>query len=41
MNNDTIRRKYSPRQYFQKLTREGYDAFEASAKVNAIFGDAS
>lgn len=37
MNNDTIRNKYTPRQYFKKLIAEGYEAYEASAKVEAIF----
>ncbi|WP_432473699.1 hypothetical protein [Amphritea sp. HPY] len=38
MNNDTIRSKYTARQYFKKLIGEGYAADHASSLVNAVFG---
>ena len=37
-SNETIRDRYTPRQYFQKLIREGHDATHASSIVAAIFG---
>jgi hypothetical protein len=37
MNNDTIRARYTPRQYHKHLVNQGYEAVEASQIVNAIF----
>lgn len=41
MTNESIRNKYTPRQYFNKLVREGYEADYASSVVNGIFGGAA
>jgi hypothetical protein len=38
MHHATIRSKYTARQYFKKLIGQGYEAYEASAIVNGIFG---
>lgn len=38
MSNEAIRTKYSPRQYFQKLVKDGTDPALASSIVNGIFG---
>ena len=37
MTTESIRKKYTARQYFNKLVREGEDPVLASAKVNAIY----
>ena len=37
MNETAIRDRYTPRQYFKKLIDQGYEAYEASARVNALF----
>lgn len=38
MSHETIRNKYTPRQYFNKLVTEGYTADYASALVAGIWG---
>lgn len=33
-----IAKRYTPRQYFNKLIKEGHDAYHASSLVRAVFG---
>lgn len=37
MNNATIIKRFTPRQYHKHLVSQGYEAVEASQIVNAIF----
>lgn len=38
MNEQAIQDRYTPRQYFNKLIKQGHSADYASSLVNAVFG---